>query len=60
MKGIPARILAIIPEISIFVFIAVCLILVLARGGTLRNLFPLIFVFAANIYALKKVLRRMP
>lgn len=60
MKNIPARILTIIPEISIFVFIAVCVLLVFVKGGTARNVFPLVFVFAANIYALKKVLRRMP
>ena len=56
MKG--ALLLAIIPELAIFVFICVCAIMVRVKGGPIEHILPLILVFWANVRALKKVLRR--
>jgi len=50
-------IFAILPEISIYVFIAVCVMMVHREGGPYRYLYAMIPIFIVNTIAIAVVLR---
>jgi hypothetical protein len=60
VKVVLSRIFAIVPELAIFVFVGVCVKQVLAKGGPVKHLVPLVFVLAVDIYALFRMYRRKP
>ena len=60
LKLSPSMIPAVIPELSIFVFIGVCAALVIYKDGPAAHLTPLVFALAVNLFALNKIIRRRP
>ena len=57
MKRALSDISALIPEIAIYIFIAVCVMMVHRKGGPYRYLYAMIPIFVVNTIAVAVVLR---